>query len=73
MISGVLGRAYPPEKRSMALGISAAAGSFGQFALVAVDPGVHLAISAGTDALLALGGIAVLMGPLAVALVEKRA
>ena len=36
VISGVLGRAYPPEKRSMALGISAAAGSFGQFALLPV-------------------------------------
>ena len=34
VISGVLGRAYPPEKRSMALGISAAAGSFGQFAML---------------------------------------
>src|SRR4030095_14310396 len=30
VVSGVLGRRYPPEKRSMALGISAAAGSFGQ-------------------------------------------
>jgi MFS family permease len=34
VVSGVLGRAYPPEKRSMALGISAAAGSFGQFAML---------------------------------------
>ena len=34
VISGVLGRAYPPERRSMVLGISAAAGSFGQFAMV---------------------------------------
>ncbi|MEO9136502.1 MAG: MFS transporter, partial [Casimicrobiaceae bacterium] len=31
VIAGVLGRAFPPEKRSMVLGISAAAGSFGQF------------------------------------------
>src|SRR5439155_17420641 len=30
IVAGVLGRAYPPEKRSMALGISAAAGSAGQ-------------------------------------------
>ena len=36
VVAGVLGRAYPPEKRSMALGISAAAGSFGQFALLPV-------------------------------------
>ena len=34
VIAGSLGRAFPPEKRSMALGISAAAGSFGQFALL---------------------------------------
>jgi len=34
VIAGALGRAFPPEKRSMALGISAAAGSFGQFALL---------------------------------------
>src|SRR6266853_43612 len=34
VVSGVLGRAFPPEKRSMALGISDAAGSFGQFAVL---------------------------------------
>jgi len=34
MINGVLGRAYPPEKRSMVFGIAGAAGSFGQFALL---------------------------------------
>ena len=34
VVSGVLGRKFPPEKRSMALGISAAAGSFGQFAVL---------------------------------------
>ena len=34
VVSGVLGRRFPPEKRSMALGISAAAGSFGQFAML---------------------------------------
>src|SRR4030095_8665444 len=34
VVSGVLGRKVSPEKRSMALGISAAAGSFGQFAML---------------------------------------
>ena len=72
VISGVLGRAYPPEKRSMALGISAAAGSFGQFALVPLTQ-IFISQFGWYYALLALGGIAVLMGPLAVALVEKRA
>jgi MFS family permease len=34
LVLGVIGRRYPPEKRSMALGIAAAAGSFGQFAML---------------------------------------
>jgi MFS family permease len=72
VISGVLGRAYPPEKRSMALGISAAAGSFGQFALLPLTQ-VFISQLGWYGALLALGGIACLMGPLAVGLAEKRA
>jgi MFS family permease len=36
-ILGAVGRAAPPEKRSLALGIAAAAGSFGQFAVVPVS------------------------------------
>ena len=72
VISGVLGRAYPPERRSMVLGISAAAGSFGQFAMV---PGTQWLLShlGWYGALLGLGGIALLMVPLAVALAENRA
>jgi len=34
IVFGALGRAYPAEKRSVVLGISSAAGSFGQFALL---------------------------------------
>jgi len=34
IVFGALGRAYPPEKRSVVLGICSAAGSFGQFALL---------------------------------------
>ena len=37
VILGVVGRAVAPEKRSMAMGIASAAGSFGQFAMVAGD------------------------------------
>ena len=71
VIAGVLGRAYPPEKRSMVLGISAAAGSFGQFALVPITQ--FLLSSLGwAGALMALGGVGVLMWPLAVALVEHK-
>jgi len=72
VIAGVLGRAYPPEKRSMAMGISAAAGSFGQFALLPLTQ-MFISQLGWYGALIALGSIAVLMGPLAVALVEKRA
>ena len=71
VISGVLGRAYPPEKRSMVLGISAAAGSFGQFAMLPITQWLisHLG---WYGALLALAAAALLMGPLAIALVEKH-
>jgi MFS family permease len=70
VIAGVLGRAYPPEKRSMVLGIAAAAGSFGQFALL---PATQWLLShlGWYGALLALAAIGALMGPVAVALVEK--
>jgi predicted MFS family arabinose efflux permease len=71
VISGVLGRSYPPEKRSMVLGISAAAGSFGQFAMLPLTQ--WLLSSAGWYvALLTLAAIGLLMAPLAAALVEKR-
>lgn len=33
IVLGAIGRAYPPEKRSMALGVGSAMGSFGQFAI----------------------------------------
>jgi predicted MFS family arabinose efflux permease len=71
VIAGVLGRAYPPEKRSMVLGISAAAGSFGQFALLPVTQWL-ISNLGWYGALLALAGIGLLMGPLAIALVERR-
>ncbi len=71
VMSGVLGRAYPPEKRSMALGISAAAGSFGQFALVPATQ-VLLTHLGWYGTLLAFSCAGVLMAPLAIALVEKH-
>lgn len=72
IMAGVLGRAYPPEKRSMALGISAAAGSFGQFAML---PGTQVLLSTlgWYGALVTLSLIGLAMVPLAGALVEKRA
>ena len=55
VIAGVLGRRYPPEKRSMALGISAAAGSFGQFAVLPLTQGLLSGIG-WYGALLTLAG-----------------
>jgi predicted MFS family arabinose efflux permease len=69
-IAGALGRTYPPGKRSMALGISAAAGSFGQFALL---PFTQLLLSAlgWYGALVALAAVALLMAPLALVMVDR--
>jgi predicted MFS family arabinose efflux permease len=71
VVSGVLGRRYPPEKRSMALGISAAAGSFGQFAILPFTQWLltHLGWH---GALLALAGLALLIVPVTAAMVERR-
>ncbi|MDM9653276.1 MFS transporter [Pseudomonas mendocina] len=64
VILGVVGRAVPVEKRSMAMGIAAAAGSFGQFAML---PGTLGLISwlGWSAALLALGLLVALILPLA--------
>jgi predicted MFS family arabinose efflux permease len=71
VIAGVLGRAFPPEKRSMVLGISAAAGSFGQFALLPLTQWLLTHVG-WAGALMALGCVGVLMAPLAAALAERR-
>ena len=71
VIAGALGRAFPPEKRSMALGISAAAGSFGQFALLPFTQTLltHLG---WVGTLMALSCVALLIAPLAAALIERQ-
>ena len=68
---GVLGRAYPPERRSMVLGISSAAGSFGQFAMLPYAQGLidHFG---WYNALLVLAATTLLIVPLSWVLVEKR-
>ncbi len=71
VVSGVLGRRFPPEKRSMALGISAAAGSFGQFIMLPLAQWL-LSTIGWHGALLALAGVALLIVPLAAAMVERR-
>jgi MFS family permease len=64
-ILAVIGRVTPPEKRSTALGIATAAGSFGQFAIL---PLTQLLISSfdWRVALLGMAAIAALIVPLAV-------
>jgi predicted MFS family arabinose efflux permease len=71
VIAGVLGRAFPPEKRSMVLGISAAAGSFGQFAMLPLTQWL-LSHVGWHGALLTLASVGLLMAPLAAVLVERR-
>jgi len=72
IIFGVVGRAFPPEKRSMALGIVAAAGSFGQFIMLPVEQTLISGFG-WFYALLIIAGIATLMAPLAAGLVEQQA
>ncbi|MCO7521746.1 MULTISPECIES: MFS transporter [unclassified Pseudomonas] len=62
VILGVVGRAVAPEKRSMAMGIASAAGSFGQFAML---PGTQGLIQwlGWSSALLVLGLLVALIVP----------
>lgn len=63
VILGVVGRAVPAEKRSMAMGIAAAAGSFGQFAMLPGTLGL-IGWLGWSSALLALGLLVALIVPL---------
>ncbi|CAG0974154.1 partial L-lactate transporter, partial [Rhodocyclaceae bacterium] len=69
IVYGVLGRIYPPEKRSMALGIAGAAGSFGQFAMLPATQAL-ITGSGWFVALLVLAAAAALMAPLSAVLAE---
>lgn len=67
VILGAVGRAVAPEKRSMAMGIASAAGSFGQFAMLPGTLGL-IGWLGWSSALLALGMLIALMMPLALML-----
>ena len=70
-VYGVIGRAFPPEKRTAALGVAGAAGSFGQF--VMLPYGQVLINSIGwQQALLVLAITMLLIAPLSAALVEDK-
>ena len=64
VILGAVGRAVPPEKRSMAMGIASAAGSFGQFIMLPGSLGL-IEWLGWSSALLALALLVALIVPLA--------
>lgn len=69
VIYGVIGRQIPAEKRSWAMGVAAAAGSFGQFLMVPVE-GWLIGGFGWQNALLILGTAVLLIMPLALFLRE---
>ena len=80
VIYGVVGRNIDHTRRSWAMGVTAAAGSFGQFLMLPVESaligGVHwgsleLAGLGWQGALFVLGGLALLIAPLALGLKER--
>ena len=72
VIYGVIGRNVAPEKRSWAMGVAAAAGSFGQFLMVPVENGLISAFG-WQEALVILGCAALAILPLALGLKEPAA
>jgi predicted MFS family arabinose efflux permease len=64
VVYGVIGRNVPADRRSWAMGVAAAAGSFGQFLMVPIEGGLIDALG-WQSALLGLAGLALLILPLA--------
>jgi predicted MFS family arabinose efflux permease len=71
VVFGVVGRTFPPEKRSMALGIAGAVGSFGQFVMLPLEQFL-IGGFGWFEALLIIAAMATIMAPLSAALVERR-
>jgi predicted MFS family arabinose efflux permease len=69
VVYGVIGRNVAPERRSWAMGVTAAAGSFGQFLMVPVENGL-IGWLGWQEALIVLGCLALAMAPLALGLKE---
>ncbi len=71
VVLAVVARAYPPQKRSLAVGIAGAGGSFGQFAML---PGAQGLISTfgWLEALLAFAAAAFIIIPLGAALAGRN-
>jgi predicted MFS family arabinose efflux permease len=71
VIYGVIGRQISPERRSWAMGVAAAAGSFGQFLMVPVE-GQLIARLGWQTALVVLAAMVLMIVPLAFGLREPR-
>ena len=69
VVYGVIGRQIDPAKRSWAMGVAAAAGSFGQFLMVPVE-GFLISGLGWQQALLMLALVVLLISPLALGLRE---
>ena len=71
IVYGVIGRNVAPEKRSWAMGVAAAAGSFGQFLMVPVENWL-IGGFGWQNALFILGCLALAIMPLAIGLKEPK-
>jgi MFS family permease len=72
VVYGVIGRNVAPDKRSWAMGVAAAAGSFGQFLMVPVENGLIGSVG-WQSALFLLGCLSLAIVPLAFGLKEPPA
>lgn len=72
VVYGVIGRNVAPEKRSWAMGVAAAAGSFGQFLMVPVESWLIRTVG-WQEALFLLGCLALAIMPLGFGLKEPQA
>lgn len=71
IVYGVVARAFPPERRSTALGVAGAAGSFGQFLMLPYGQALISAIG-WQAALVILALTVMLIVPLSAALMEDK-
>jgi len=72
VVLAVVARAFPPEKRSVAVGLAGAAGSFGQFAMLPASAAL-ISGYGWAAGLLTLGALALLVIPLGSALAGRNA
>jgi MFS family permease len=71
VVFGAIGRTFPPEKRSLALGTAGAMGSFGMFVMLPLEQTLISGFG-WLPALLILAAAAAIIAPLSAALAEPR-